>query len=251
MKGLETGRLVSGLVALGIPNAEETAFSMRTFMRLVLERNEVINLTTVTDEDEFIDKHLLDSVRCYGWSEIEAAEYVVDVGTGAGFPGVPLALIYPRKNFLLLDSLGKRTAFLEDAVAALNLENVSVLHSRAEDAGRDAKLRERFDLCVSRAVDKLSVLSEYCFPFLKSGGFLYAYKTLKAAGEIDDSRLARQLLGGAPDAEIRDAALAPVENSGCASARRNAGHSIIVLKKAGPTPSTYPRKAGTPKKVPL
>ncbi|MDR1954178.1 MAG: 16S rRNA (guanine(527)-N(7))-methyltransferase RsmG [Clostridiales Family XIII bacterium] len=234
---------------LGIADAESAEARMLTFMRLVLERNETINLTSITGEDEFIDKHFLDSVACYGWPEIEAAEHIVDVGTGAGFPGVPLAIVYPEKRFLLIDSLGKRIDFLREATAAMKLENISVLHSRAEDAGRNKEFRERFDLCVSRAVGNLSVLSEYCLPFVKVGGRFYAYKTLNAVSEIEDSCIARELLGGASAVDVRTAGW-----NGCppeAATTGVSGHNIMVMKKVRPTPRTYPRKAGTPGRVPL
>jgi 16S rRNA (guanine527-N7)-methyltransferase len=234
---------------LGIADAERAETLMLTFMRLVLERNENINLTHIVEEDEFVEKHLLDSVACYGWPEIEAAEHIVDVGTGAGFPGVPLAIVYTEKRFLLIDSLGKRIEFLREAAAALNLKNVTLLHSRAEDAGRNKDFRERFDLCVSRAVGKLSVLSEYCLPFVKVGGGFYAYKTLNAVSEIEDSCLARELLGGASDMEVRTAGLSG-HTSECASSNIS-GHNIMVIKKIRHTPHTYPRKAGTPGRVPL
>jgi 16S rRNA (guanine527-N7)-methyltransferase len=234
---------------LGIADAERVEALMLTFMRLVLERNETINLTHIIEEDEFIEKHLLDSVACYGWPEIEAAEHIVDVGTGAGFPGVPLAIVYPEKRFLLIDSLEKRIEFLSDAVAALGLENISSFHSRAEDAGRNKDFREHFDLCVSRAVGKLSVLSEYCLPLVKVGGGFYAYKTLNAVAEIEESCLARELLGGASDVEVRAAGLKDCMSGFARSS--TSGHNTMVMKKIRHTPQTYPRKAGTPGRVPL
>jgi 16S rRNA (guanine527-N7)-methyltransferase len=237
----ETDKLIKELHARGIPHAKEAASAMMMFRRLVLERNEVINLTSITEKDEFEDKHLLDSISCYGWREIEDAKTIVDVGTGAGFPGIPLAIVCPEKQFLLIDSLGKRIDFLKSAIDALKLENVSLLHSRAEDAGRDPRNRERFDLCVSRAIAKLSVLSEYCLPFVKPRGFVYAYKTLNAVPEIEESRLARQLLGSALDVDIR-----PTNAQDPYSKR-----AIMVLRKNRNTPKTYPRQAGIPSRTPL
>ncbi|MDR1028642.1 MAG: 16S rRNA (guanine(527)-N(7))-methyltransferase RsmG [Clostridiales Family XIII bacterium] len=239
----ESGGLERGLASLGVAEAAKAAAAMTAFMDAVLERNEIINLTSITDRAEFEIKHLLDSLTCYGWPEIEAAKRIVDVGTGAGFPGVPLAIVCPEKRFLLMDALGKRIEFLKDAVSALNLTNVELLHSRAEDAGRDARLRERFDLCVCRAVGKLPVLAEYCFPLVKPGGSIYAYKTLNAAAETEAGLSAIRLLGGAAEADTR--------RTGTDERSSVSGHSIVVLKKIRRTPNTYPRRAGTPGKVPL
>ncbi|MDR2487048.1 MAG: 16S rRNA (guanine(527)-N(7))-methyltransferase RsmG [Clostridiales Family XIII bacterium] len=239
---------------LGIAEPEGTAGLLLDFMRLVLEKNEDINLTAITEEGEFVEKHLMDSLTCYGWPEIESASRVVDVGTGAGFPGLPLALLYPEKEFLLMDSLGKRISFLREAAAALGIRNVECLHSRAEDAGRDPTRRERYDLCLCRAVGHLGILSEYCLPLVRKGGVFYAYKTVGAAPEIDQSLQARLLLGASSTVETR---LCPIGGAGAdetGNAAKKAGqyaHTIMVIRKERPTPRTYPRKAGTPARVPL
>jgi 16S rRNA (guanine527-N7)-methyltransferase len=219
---------------------------MIDFMELVLERNERVNLTTITDRDAFIEKHLKDSLMCCGLPEIEAAKNVVDVGTGAGFPGIPLAIRYPGKEFLLIDSLGKRVTFLSEATNILGLKNVRVIHSRAEEAGRLPDLRERFDLCVSRAVAHLSVLSEYCLPLARVGGSFYAWKTDKAieAGELKDSAKARRRLGGGSGAEVFHVSSRSLDD--CLT-----GHNIVVVRKMNPTPKAYPRRAGVPAKAPL
>jgi 16S rRNA (guanine527-N7)-methyltransferase len=215
---------------------------MLAYMRLVLERNEVVNLTAIKDEGEFVAKHLLDSVSCFGLPGIESAQSVVDVGAGAGFPGVPLAICYPDKDFLLIDSLGKRVNFMSEACGSLGIGNVRAMHARAEDAGRDPKLRETFGLAVSRAVAHLSALCEYCLPLVKKGGAFYAYKTESGLGEVDESRKARKLLGAAADPEIHSPPDADSQNS---------GHIIIAMRKERKTPAAYPRKAGTPAKQPL
>jgi 16S rRNA (guanine527-N7)-methyltransferase len=186
------------------------------------------------------------------------------VGTGAGFPGVPLALLSPEKQFTLIDSLGKRTQFIEEAVEKLGITNIRVLHMRAEDAGRDINLREKFDLCVTRAVASVSVLEEYCLPLLKVGGYLYAYKTKQAEAELEEGKLARQLTGGAGREESRaidisglesavDNIYAAKQNSVNGSFRDDAALSrrIFVIRKERPTPKDYPRKAGIPTKIPL
>lgn len=209
--------------------------SLIQFMELVLERNKVMNLTAITDRDEFKKKHLEDSLACVGWDQIENAKSVIDIGSGAGFPGIPLAVMYPDKEFLLVDSLNKRVEFINAAVMEIGINNVKAVHGRAEDLGRDKRYRGRFDLCVSRAIAKLSVLCEYCIPFVKVGGYLYAYKGLDVSEEIDAAGIALRVLGS----EVED-----VRATGL-------GHSIITIKKKIRTDERYPRKAGTPKKAPL
>lgn len=234
-------KLKYALESVGAPHDDKTVGKLYYFMDLVLERNEIINLTTITERDEFEKKHLMDSIICYGWPEIDNAKKIIDVGTGAGFPGVPLAILYPHKSFLLLDSLNKRLEFIMEAADKLEVNNIKVLHSRAEDAGRDPKYREKFDLCVSRALSSLSILSEYCFPFIRKNGFLYAYKTKRAIDEIEESSLARNLLGAKEEIDIRESEIPGF----------HLDHNVWVIKKIRTTPNTYPRKAGIPKKVPL
>ena len=229
---------------------------MSSFMDMVLERNETINLTTIIDREEFVKKHLLDSIACYGWTEIENAKKIVDVGTGAGFPGIPLAICYPDKQFALLDSLNKRIDFINDVVAGLGLANVKAIHSRAEDAGRDAAMRESFDLCVTRAVAPLNILLEYCLPLVKTCGHLYAYKTIKALEEIKESSLALRLLGASTDVLARsygkDAMTVDASSEEIViSPAAPYSLAIFVVDKIKNTPKEYPRKAGTPKKIPL
>jgi 16S rRNA (guanine527-N7)-methyltransferase len=233
--------LQGNLEERNIPFSERMTETLFLYMDMALEYNKNINLTTITEPDEFIEKHFLDSLFCYGWDEIEEAKDIVDVGTGAGFPGIPLALAYPWKNFVLMDSLGKRVTFIESAIEALEIPNATAVHIRAEDAGRSSLYRERFDLCVSRALARLPVLCEYCLPLVKTGGFFYAYKTDGAAAEIPESEAARKLLGAPGEVVLR------------AEERKESKyrHNIMVLRKEKPTPKTYPRKAGTPAKVPL
>ncbi|MDR0854205.1 MAG: 16S rRNA (guanine(527)-N(7))-methyltransferase RsmG [Clostridiales Family XIII bacterium] len=211
------------------------------FMELVLERNEVINLTNITEPEEFTKLHLVDSLACFGYEEIEKAHDIVDVGAGPGFPGIPLAIMYPYKSFVLADSLEKRTLFITEAAEKLGLENIKAIHARAETLGQDRQYRESFDLSVCRAVAAMPVLMEYTLPLIKVNGSCYAYKTITAEGEIEDSELARELLGGSKAVEVRRyAELLPGRN-----------HAIYVIGKERPTPKSYPRKEGTAKRVPL
>ena len=240
-------RLEEGLSVLArrghLSRAGDPAYAdgLMELMRLVLERNEYINLTTILDMEEFVNLQLLDSLACAGQPELEKADVIIDVGSGAGFPGLPLAMLYPGKHFLLTDSLRKRTEFTAFAASSLGLDNVEVLHSRAETAGRDPALRERFDLALCRAVGKLPVILEYCLPFVRTGGAGIFYKTIQARGEIEESLLARELLGGSKSVRVETyAELLP--------GRR---HALYIIEKEAATPNTYPRREGVPAKVPL
>ena len=246
-------QLTKELNIFNLQNSDRIAEKMYRFMDLVLERNENINLTTVTEKDEFIKRHLIDSVSCYGWPEIVASNKIVDVGTGAGFPGIPLALCYPEKNFLLVDSLGKRIDFINDAIRELEISNVQTLHARAEDAGRNPYIRDKYDLCITRALAPLNILLEYCLPMVKPEGYLYAYKTKKAVEEIEDANLALRLLGASTDVEIRQYDKRRIENREKEGIEKESLYSlnIFIIRKVSETPKEYPRKAGTPKKIPL
>lgn len=233
-------KLKKALGELGVPDDQYVAEKFYEFMGLVLEKNKEINLTTITEDEEFVEKHLIDSVACYGWPEIEDATSIIDIGTGAGFPGIPLAILYPDKEFLLVDSLKKRIDFIDEVIRIMGLVNVRTLHRRAEDVGSDVKYRGKYDLCLTRAVAKLSVLLEYSIPVLKVGKFLYAYKGIKVKEEIESSEMARYLLG----AEIIDVRKIEINDI-------RFDHSVIVIEKTRGTSGKYPRKAGIPNKVPL
>jgi len=241
-------RLARGLAILKVRSGApekigEKAYAdtLMELMRLVLERDETLSLTTITEPEEFAELHLLDSLACVGLPELMAAKAIADVGSGPGFPGLPLAALYPEKRFLLTDSLRKRTEFIAFAAERLGLDNVDVLHARAEKAGRDTALRERFDLALCRAVGKLPVILEYTLPLVRVGGACIYYKTEKASDEIEESRLARELLGGRAD-------MTTVEYRDLLPRRR---HALFIAYKERPTPGTYPRREGVPSKVPL
>jgi len=241
-------RLEEGLAALqrrpGAPAAlKEAGFAdaLMSLMGMVLLRNEQINLTSITEPLEFTELHLLDSLAVVGLPEMEAAQTVIDIGSGAGFPGLPLALLYPEKRFWLIDALRKRVEAIADFAEALGVQNVSVRHLRAESAGRDPAIRGSFDLAVCRALAPLPVALEYCLPTVRTGGALFAYKTVQAEGEIADAELGLRVLGASPEVEVfayRD--VLPER-----------GHAIYVIRKERETPGMYPRKEGTPSRVPL
>ncbi|MBQ3389874.1 MAG: 16S rRNA (guanine(527)-N(7))-methyltransferase RsmG [Firmicutes bacterium] len=216
---------------------------MLLFMDKVLEKNQYMNLTAITDPEDFVVRHFLDSVLLYDTPVFREAETVVDVGTGAGFPGIPLAILCPDKQFLLMDSLNKRILFLEEACRELGLDNVRCLHSRAEDMGQDEEYRERFDMCVSRAVAKLSVLSEYCLPLVRPGGCFVAYKS--GMENLSEAKRALKLLGGELTG-IRNFPRLPGNLSFI-----QLDHRLVFIRKRDITPRKYPRKAGTPAKEPL
>lgn len=213
---------------------------LEKYMEGILEWNEKVNLTNITEPEEFRVKHIMDSLMCTDFPEYIRAESIIDVGTGGGFPGIPLAVFSPEKSFTLLDSLNKRLKIIGELSEELGISNIRLLHGRAEDMGRAKEHRGKYDLCVSRAVSNLATLSEYCLPFIKTGGFLLAYKGPGASKEVEEAKGAIRKLGG-EFLEIRDIQL---EEYGL-------DHKIVVIRKDRPTPKAYPRKAGTPLKEPL
>ena len=205
---------------------------------LVLEWNEKINVTAIRERLEFMKKNVEDSLTILGMPEISRAERILDLGTGGGFPGLPLAVACPEKRFVLMDSVGKKLKVVADVAEKLGLANVEVVHARAEDLAQDPAFREGFDLVVSRAVANMSTLSEYCLPFVKLGGAFVAYKTASAAEEIKAAAKAIKLLGGAP---VKITSNGTDDNE----------HIFVIVDKKAATPNKYPRKAGLPSKQPL
>lgn len=228
------------LEAMNIENSQELIEKFRIYMEGVLEWNEKVNLTTITDPDEFAIKHFVDSIICANYPEYINAAKIIDVGTGAGFPGIPLSIISPEKEFILMDSLNKRLKIIDELCQRADIKNVVTLHARAEELAKNKAYRERYDLCVSRAVANMAVLAEYCLPFIKVGGFLMAYKGPEAENEVREAEHALYLLGGRAE-EIRNGNLKEF----------GIDHKVVVIKKVSNTPSKYPRKPGTPTKEPL
>lgn len=211
------------------------------YMEGILSWNEKVNLTSITDRQEFVKKHFMDSILCAGGAEIQAARQIIDVGTGGGFPGIPLAILYPDKDFVLVDSLQKRVQIISQLCSQIGIQNVSAIHGRAEDlASPKGNYREQFDVCISRAVANMSTLVEYCLPFVKVGGFFIAYKGPEYASELFSAHYAIQVLGG----EYSRTEQRHLEEF-------DLDHKLIYIKKSRKTPSKYPRKAGTPSKTPL
>lgn len=233
-------QLTYALDALKIPYDEDMIGKFQIYMQGVLEWNEKVNLTSISDPDEFVKKHYIDSLLCVPSREFQNAERIIDVGTGGGFPGIPLALAAPDKQFVLMDSLGKRIKIIKELCQKAGIENVTAIHSRAEELARNKDHREQYDMCVSRAVANIATLSEYCLPFIRPGGWFLAYKGSDTEEEMKLGKKAIHLLGGKAAREER----ACLENFGL-------NHKIIFINKISKTPSKFPRKAGTPSKEPL
>ena len=205
------------------------------YYQLLVEWNEKMNLTAITEPEEVVQKHFVDSLSCLETGLLKSGK-VIDVGTGAGFPAIPLKIACPDLEMVLLDSLQKRLIFLEEVIKELGLENVSLIHSRAEDAGQKEKFREQFDVCIARAVAPMNVLSELCLPFVKIGGYWIAMKGSRGEEELELAKNSISILGG----KTRQFITTKID-----------GHTVISVEKVEKTPKKYPRKAGMPSKNPL
>ena len=217
--------------------SDEDVIKFYSYMNLLLEWNEKINLTAITEPNEVILKHFIDSLTILKY--IGKEQTIIDVGTGAGFPGIPLKILDNENNYILLDSLNKRINFLNEVIEKNELKCIKAVHSRVEEAGKDKKYREQFDIVVSRAVAPLNVLLEYMLPLIKVGGIYICMKGSNTE-EIEDSKNALNILGG----EIEKIEHIKLPDS-------DITRNIIVIKKIKNTPNKYPRKAGTPSKEPI
>lgn len=225
--------------SVGLPLSEEQLFKFSVYADMLLEWNQKMNLTAITQEFDIVTKHFADSL--FGLKFIPKNADVIDVGTGAGFPGIPLKIASPEIHLTLLDSLNKRLTFLNAVISELNLTDTKTLHSRAEDgAAKKAALREKFDVCSSRAVSRLNILSEYCLPYVKTGGIFLAYKGGNVSEELNAAENAIKLLGG----ELAEVFCYTVPQT-------DITHSIVAVKKKHQTPEKYPRQQSKILKQPL
>lgn len=220
--------------------SDEQEWQFSTFYEMLVEKNKVMNLTAITEFDEVIEKHFLDSVSLGAVLGLKKELKVLDMGTGAGFPGIPLKIIYPDLQITLADSLNKRVTFLNEVIEALKLNGIEAIHARAEELARNAAYREQYDLCVSRAVANLSTLSEYCLPFVALNGMFVPYKSGEIEEEVEAAKKAIFLLGG----ELKQV-------HQFSFGENDLHRSFVLIEKKKKTPKTYPRKAGTPAKQPL
>lgn len=225
---------------LNLQPTQEQLSKLYSFYELLIEKNKVMNLTGITEYEEVIDKHFVDSVSIIKAIDLNKKIRVIDLGTGAGFPGIPLKIIFPNIEIVLVDSLNKRIKFLEEVVEKLQLTDISCIHSRAEDLARNKEYREQFDLCVSRAVANLSTLCEYCIPFVKVGGNFVSYKSGVIQEELEQAKYAISTLGGELS-EVINFTLPETDIE----------RSFIKIKKNKNTQKKYPRKAGLPGKEPI
>ena len=186
----------NGLQQLHIELSEKQMEQFLQYYEMLVEKNKVMNLTAITEFDEVVEKHFLDSVSLTKQMDLHQPLKVLDLGTGAGFPGIPLKIVFPELEITLMDSLNKRVLFLQDVISSLQLQDIEAVHGRAEEAARNKKYREGFDLCVSRAVANISTLSEYCLPFVKIGGSFISYKSSTIEDELEDGKKGIAILGG-------------------------------------------------------
>ena len=230
----------SALAERGIVLSEEQLAQFNRYYELLVEWNEKMNLTAITEREDVYMKHFFDSITAGFYIDLTKPLRLLDVGAGAGFPSIPLKIVFPDLNVTISDSLNQRITFLNHLASELGLENVQFVHGRAEEMGQKPEHREQYDLVTARAVARMSVLSELCLPFARTGGSFVAMKAASASDEMDTAKKAIQTLGGKTD-DVFSFKL-PIENS---------ERTIIVVRKEKQTPKKYPRKAGTPNKTPI
>lgn len=240
MSKYNTDTFEKDMKSLGVHLTEKQIDQFLTYYELLVKWNEVMNLTAITDYDEVMKKHFVDSASLIKAFDVSKDSTVIDIGTGAGFPGLALKIAYPNLKVTLLDSLNKRINFLNEVIDTLGLTDVETIHGRAEDFAKPGKLREKYDLCVSRAVANLSTLSEYCLPYVKVGGYFIPYKSEKIPQEITDATKGISILGG----KIENQVAFELPDS-------DIYRNLVVIKKEKLTPGKYPRKAGLPAKEPI
>lgn len=240
MNSYDTAQFQRDLDFFSIHLSDRQVEQFLIYYEMLTERNQVMNLTAITEYNEVMKKHFVDSVSLVKACELSNNISLIDVGTGAGFPGLALKIAFPELKVTLLDSLNKRILFLNDIIRELGLKGVDTVHGRAEDFAKPGKLREKYDLCVSRAVANLSTLSEYCLPFVKVGGVFVSYKSEKVSEELSMADHSISILGGKLEKQVEFT----LPDS-------DVYRNLIVIRKIKDTPGRYPRKAGLPSREPL
>lgn len=225
---------------LGIKQDQNQLERFHKFYQLLIEWNKVMNLTGITEYEDVVEKHFVDSLSIIKAIDLSRIHTVIDVGTGAGFPGIPLKIAFPHLRVVLLDSLNKRIKFLDEVISQLELTEIRTIHGRAEEYARKEEYREQFNLCVSRAVANLSTLSEYCLPYIQVGGMFIPYKSGEIDDEVEQSKKAVRILGG----NIKDVMKFELPGT-------DIHRSFVLIHKEQHTQKKYPRKAGIPAKEPL
>lgn len=242
MSSYDTTTFEKDLQSLKIQLEQYQIEQFMTYYEMLVEKNKVMNLTAITEFEDVMKKHFIDSLTLCKVYPLDYRLDILDLGTGAGFPGIPLKIVFPFLNMTLVDSLNKRVLFLQEVIEKLGLEDIRAVHGRAEDLARDAAYREQFDLCVSRAVANLSTLSEYCLPFVKTGGCFVAYKADKVEEEVKQAEKAVKFLGGKIEKDRQAEFHLPDSDM---------YRSLVLIHKDSATPKKFPRKAGLPSKEPL
>lgn len=233
-------QIKEGFSQLDYQLTDRQADQFYRYYEMLVETNKVMNLTAITDFPDVLVKHFIDSGALMKTVEMENVRRLIDIGTGAGFPGIPLKILFPHLQVTLLDSLNKRIRFLQQVVEDLGLKEVRLLHGRAEDYAHQKEYRERYDLCVSRAVANLSTLSEYCIPYITKEGLFVSYKSGKITDELEQAGYA-----------IKELGCAVAETTEFFLPNTDIERMFVIIRKINSTPGKYPRKAGLPGKEPL
>lgn len=233
-------RLIENMKMISVELTDKQVSQFIKFYEMLVEWNKVMNLTGITEYDEVVMKHFVDSLSIVKVNGFDNVTSIIDVGTGAGFPGIPLKIVFPEIKITLLDSLNKRIRFLNSVIDELELENIETIHGRAEDFSKKEDYREQYDLCVSRAVANLATLSEYCLPYVKEDGYFLPYKSGDIKEEAANSKKAVKILGGS----IEDIISFEIPDTDMA-------RTILKIHKTKATPKRFPRKAGLPTKEPI
>lgn len=241
MEKIFVDKMTFGAEELGITLSDRQYDQFYKYYKLLNEWNQVMNLTSITEMEDVVNKHFVDSLSLVKVVQLDEKKLsMIDVGTGAGFPGIPLKIVFPKISVVLLDSLNKRIRFLNEIITKLDLKDIATIHGRAEDYGKNKNYRESFDICVSRAVANTATLAEYCIPFVKLGGMFVAYKSGKFEEEMEKGKEAIKILGGNIE-KVEQFVLSGTD----------AKRELVVIRKRIKTDKKYPRKAGLPKKEPI